>query len=57
MNIIKAKVRKLAIIKDYSRIEGAYVLIDEMKGQLKRFDKALERMYKDKSDRKDFEIL
>eukprot|EP00347_Sterkiella_histriomuscorum_P005895 403354866 len=57
MNIIKAKVRKFALVKDHGRIEGAYILIDEMKGQLKRFDRAMERMYREKSDREDFEKL
>jgi len=32
-------------------------MVDELKIHLKKFDKALERMYKEKSDRADFEML
>ena len=38
-------------------MEGAYLLIEELKKSLKMFDKALERIYKEKASREDIENL
>jgi hypothetical protein len=38
-------------------IDGAYLKIEGLQKQLKGFDKALERMAKDKANCKDFDLL
>jgi len=54
---IKNNIRREKLIKDRNKLEGVFLMLDELKIHLKKFDKALERMYKEKSDRTDFEML
>ena len=53
----KETIRKEKLVKEKNKIDGAYILIEELKRQLKMFDKALERIYKEKAGREDIEML
>ncbi len=49
--------RKERLVLEKNKIDGAFILIEEMKKQFKRFDKALEKMHKEKASFLDFEYL
>jgi hypothetical protein len=42
---------------DRGRIDGAYLLLKRFKGRLKQFDKALERIYEEKSSKVELQKL
>jgi len=54
---LKSRVRREKILQDKHKIDGAYIMMEELGQHLKKLDKALERMWKEKSDRHDFEML
>lgn len=55
--LLKGKIRREKILQDKNKIDGAYLLMDDLRGHLKKLDKALEKMWKEKSDRSEFEML
>ncbi len=53
----KSNTQKFKLVEDRLKVEGAFIMIDELKDKMRSLDKALERMYKEKSSREDFELL
>lgn len=45
------------MLKDRSRIDGAYLLLKRFKGRLKLFDQALEKLHDDKASKDDLDTL
>ena len=43
--------------RDNAKVDGAYTVIGQLKEQLKLFDKALERIYKDKASKQELDTL
>ena len=53
----KSNTQKFKLVEERQKVEGAFIMIDELKDKMRSLDKALERMYKEKSSREDFELL
>lgn len=49
--------RKEKLVQEKNKVEGAYILIEDLKKQLRMFDKALEKLYKEKAGKDELEIL